>query len=120
MGRGGLRSGPGPDCEPVVPKSRVGKQTPRARCRSVPVSGGCLISGSVLASKSINREGRGNLFSGPGLSKTDFQDLTAKLLLDIKRIQPEAREGLDSPCSMEENTHSRGLQFPVLTLWPEG
>ena len=60
------------------------------------------------------------MFSGPGLSKMDFQDLTAKLLLDIKWIQPEAHEGLESPYFMEENTHGTGLQFPVVTLWPEG
>lgn len=37
--------------------------------------------------------------------KMDFQDLTAKLPLDLKWIQPEAFEGLESPCSMEENAH---------------
>lgn len=33
----------------------------------------------------------------------DFQDLTDKLLLDIKWIQAEAHEGLDSLSSMVEN-----------------
>lgn len=45
---------------------------------------GCLVSGSGLASKEHQREERKDLSSGPGLSKMDFQDLTAKLLLDLK------------------------------------
>lgn len=89
----------------------VGRHLTSARSRSVPVSGGCLISGSVLASKSTNRDERENLFSSPGLSKMDFQDLTAKLLLDTKWIQPEAHKGLESPCTVEEN-RVRNYNFP--------
>lgn len=64
----------------------VGRHLTNAQCRSVPVSGECLVLGTVPASKSTNREERENLFAGLGLSKRDFQDLTAKLLLDIKWI----------------------------------
>lgn len=53
---------------------------------------GCLVSGACWSPKSTNREKMKDLFSGPGLSKMDFQDLTAKLLLDLKCIQPEALE----------------------------
>lgn len=62
---------------------------------------GCLVSGTCWPPKSTNREEKKDLSSGPGLSKMDFHDMTAMLLLGLKWIQPEALEGLGSPCSME-------------------
>jgi len=73
----------------------------------------------MLASEKHDQGERENLFSGPRLSKMDFQELAAMLLLDIEYIQPEAHKVLETPCSMEENTQSTGLQFPIVTLWPE-
>lgn len=66
---------------------------------------GYLVSRACWPPKSTNREERKDLSSGLGLSKMDFQDLTVRLLLGLKLIQPEALEGLESPCSMEENAH---------------
>lgn len=55
------------------------------------VGRGCQVSGDCWPSKSTNREERKDLSSGPRLSKMDFQDLTSKLLLGLKWIQPELR-----------------------------
>lgn len=69
------------------------------------VGRGCQVSGACWPSESTNREERKDLSLGPGLSKINFQDLTAKLLLGLKWIKPEALEDLESPFSMEENAH---------------
>lgn len=98
-----LRSGPGSDCKPAVPKPWMGRKGPtdplRADGQGMPGLRG------MLRPKSTNKEEKKDLSSGAGLSKMDFQDMTAVLLLGLKWTQPEALEGLGSPCSMEENVH---------------
>ena len=84
------------------------------------VSRGGLTAGSLRASRAHEQGGKRESVLSPGLSKMDFQDLTATLLLDIRWIQPEAHGGLESPHFIEENTDSTGLQFPVVTLWQDG